>query len=410
MKRVTGWAVILTTALGVLIAAWRIFGLMQAELRAGETPQAALRWMPAYAPALMALAELRLREGDLVGAADLARKVLALEPLQGEAFRVLAQVAEQQGEADAAQALYRITAQRAPRDAIARAWLAQQALQQGHYAEALVQIDRVLRMAPARTAGVFPVLVTLARDPVFADALVTALAAAPPWRSGFLAVLLDPKTGDQEAARQVLQALDARGALLPEDRAAWLDRLIAKGQWGEAYARWAGKAVKQDGQLPHIYNGDFERDPQGAGFDWRMHKVAGVLLTFEEGKGSEGKAAVLQFLGRSVAEAGLQQALLLQPGQYRLRVRMRAQTLRSELGLQWQVHCAEPAGVVARLNTIDGSYEWRVFETDFNVPATGCPGQWLRLVNRVSSGAAQRLAGSLWLDNLEIIRLPSGVP
>jgi hypothetical protein len=83
---------------------------------------------------------------------------------------------------------------------------------------------------------------------------------------------------------------------------------------------------------------------------------------------------------------------------------MRAQSLRSELGLQWVVACTGPAGVVGRTDAIDGSFPWRTFEADVSIPTAGCPGQWLRLVNPVPSGAAQRVVGELWVDDVRIAR------
>jgi hypothetical protein len=81
---------------------------------------------------------------------------------------------------------------------------------------------------------------------------------------------------------------------------------------------------------------------------------------------------------------------------------MRAQALRSELGLQWIIACAGPAGVVAWTAPIEGNCAWRESATEFTVPAVGCPGQWLRLLNPVPAGAAQRVGGELWVDDVKI--------
>ncbi|QDA55852.1 hypothetical protein [Thermomonas aquatica] len=113
--------------------------------------------------------------------------------------------------------------------------------------------------------------------------------------------------------------------------------------------------------------------------------------------------AYLHFLDRRVPNAGLEQPLLLSPGNYRLTLRMRAQGLRSELGLQWMVTCSGPGGVAGRTEPVDGSFGWRTFEADIAIPPTGCPGQWLRLVNPVPSGAAQRVMGELWVDDVKVI-------
>ena len=119
--------------------------------------------------------------------------------------------------------------------------------------------------------------------------------------------------------------------------------------------------------------------------------------------GSSGQAAYLRFLDRRVPSAGLELPMLLSPGHYRLALRMRAQSLRSEMGLQWIIACAGAGGEVARIESIDGSFGWREFEADFQIPSSGCPGQWLRLVNPVPAGAAQRVVGELWVDDVRIV-------
>ena len=169
-------------------------------------------------------------------------------------------------------------------------------------------------------------------------------------------------------------------------------------------ARWAGSLPKPDGRLPLVYNGNFAQMPSDVGFDWRLRRIPGVILRFEPASGAGGQVAYLNFLDRRVPSAGLEQALLLSPGSYRLAVRMRAQALRSEMGLQGTVECAGPAGVVGRTDAIDGSFAWRAFEADVTIPPEGCPGQWLRLVNPVPSGAAQRVVGEAWLDDVRLVR------
>lgn len=383
-------------------AGWRVLGQLQAERYAGTDPASALRWRGDDPHALLALAEQQLENGRLDEAKAAARRLLAREPLQGEAFRVLAEASARAGNPAEALRLYRIAVRRAPRDPEARTWLARHALQQGDYREALVQIDALLRMSPRRARALHPALVQLAQEPAFADALAQTLASNPPWRGGLMTVLRDPRRGNPRAAGLVMQGLQARGALADDDYARWLDSLMAQGRWGEAYARWAGRAVKIDGRLPPLYNGDFALEPTNAGFDWRIRRVPGVLLQFEPAAGQPGQAAYLQFLGRRIPAAGLEQPLLLGPGRYRLEFMVRAQALRSEMGLEWQLVCAGAARIVARSDAIDGNLGWRRMGMDIAIPEAGCPGQWLRLVNPVPAGPAQRLEGQLWVADMRL--------
>ncbi len=403
MNRIFRYAAMAVVLVVVLVAGWRVFGQMQAERYADSDPERALGWRPNHPRALLVQAERQLAKGDIAAAQANARRLLAREPLQGEAFRVLAEVADRQGHRAEAFKLYRIAAHRAPRDLPTRAWLTQRYLEQGDYAQALVQIDRILRMSPKRARSIHPVLVQLAQDEKFANALARTLRADPPWRPGMMAALRDAKIGNPVAAGRVMQAMQDQGGLSAEEYARWLDSLIAQGRWGEAYARWAGDVTKPGGRLPLVYNGDFSQPVSEAGFDWRLRRVPGVLLQFEQVAGAEGQAAYLRFLDRRVPAAGLEQPLMLSPGRYKFSLRMRAQALRSELGLQWVMACVGPGGVVARTEPIDGNFGWREFAVDFVIPPSGCPGQWLRLINPVPAGAAQRVVGELWLDDVMVV-------
>lgn len=382
------------------LAAWRNVGQMQAEALAEDQPERALAWRPQDPGALQALAERQLAAGDAAAAQATARRLLAAEPMHGPAYRLLAQAAERAGQADRLPALYALAARRAPRDIPTRAWLAQHHLTQGDFPQALEHIDRMLRLDPQRAPAIQRALVQLAQDPGFAEALAAALRQDPPWRGGVLSALGHPKTGHPGAAGQVMQALQDQGGLSAQEYAGWLDSLIAQGRWGEAYARWAAQVPKPGGQLPLIYNGGFEQPPSGAGFDWRVRRVPGVLVAFEQVAGTQGNAAHLQFLGRRTPGAGLEQALILSPGRYTLELRQRAEGLRSGLGLQWQVGCVGKGGVIGRSEPVEGSFGWQAMETQVTVPTAGCPGQWLRLVNPVGGGGAQQVAGQLWVDNV----------
>ena len=174
---IAGWTVLLAAC---CLAAWRIVGLMQAERYARSDPETALAWHANDPAAMLALSEARLETGRIDAAEAIARRLLAREPLQGEAYRVLAAAADARGDRPRAFKLYEIAERRALRDLQTRAWLTQRMLEQGRYAEALVRIDRILRMSPQRATGIVPVLVKMAQDPDFAQALAATSAAS--WR------------------------------------------------------------------------------------------------------------------------------------------------------------------------------------------------------------------------------------
>lgn len=389
--------VIAVLLLAALFGGWRIVGLMQADAALARGDVAgALRWRPDHAEALLRQAETQLKAKDLAAAAAGARRLLEADPMDGRGYRVLAQVALAEGRKDQARSLYRIAARRAPRDVPARAWLAQDALERGDPANALVQIDAVLTLSPGTGATVFPVLVSLAADPGFAEALADVLRRGPSWRAGMLAALHQAKPEEREAADQVLDALQRKGGFSAKETTAWIEALLREGRWGQAHARWAAPLVAGGKPLPLLFNGDFARDPGGTGFDWRLPATPGVIVTFEPDQ-AKGRALRARFLGRRVAGAFLEHRLLLAPGHYRLRHRLRTDALRSDNGLGWRVACEGQALPLARGAPITGTRGWHVVDLEFSVPAQDCAGQWLRLGNAGATNAGQLVTGDLWL-------------
>ena len=206
---------------------------------------------------------------------------------------------------------------------------------------------------------------------------------------------------DGRAAGQVMVALHRQRPLPQDEFDLWIGWLMDRGQWSEAYGYWAGRAAQRGGRLPLAYNGDFAEVPGNAGFDWRLRPSAGTTTRFEpDARG--GHVALMEFSGRSVERAELQLPVLLAPGSYRLRLRQRAQQLRSEQGLAWELTCLEGGAPLARIEGVGGTFGWRSVDTTFTVPPSKCAGQWLRLVNPLPAGRAQRVSGQLWADDFSL--------
>lgn len=392
---------VMALACGSAFAAYRIVAITQADRWAAEDPQRALQWIPRHPQALLALAERRLAEGRTDEARASARRLLAAAPLEGRAFRVLAAAAVADGDAEQALRLYRIAARRSPRDIATRAWLTGHALVSGDYLAAMAHIDVLLRVAPAQRRVMLPLLAQLAVDPAFASALVRTLAARPPWRNSVLSSL--QREQDPRAADLVLSELRRQDGLTDSEFDDWIAALMRRGAWGEAYSRWAGTLDLDGGVLPLVYNGDFERPVSGRGFDWRVTRVPGVTVEFVPDRSAQGLTAHARFRGRPVPQVNLEQPLLLAPGRYTFSVRMRADALRSERGLEWAITCLGQAQPIATSLRIAGSFGWRDITMDLDVPVTDCRGQWLRLRNPVPGGSAQQISGDLWFDNVRIV-------
>jgi hypothetical protein len=381
---------------------WILVQATRADYLADSDPEAALRIDPEHPEALLRIAWHELGRGENDAATATARHLLAVEPGQGDAFAVLALAAMRRGDAGAQQ-LARIALQRAPRNRNLRATEAAVLLKSDDLAGAMAQIDALLRLTPSRGKTLFPALALQAQDKRFAETLGATLAKDPPWRAGFLAAL--NKQGTPAALDQVYAWLVRHGELSKDETGRWLDRMLADGRWGEAYAHWVGTLGAEAGHLMPVHDGSFKEDPSGQGFGWRNDPAPGVFTDLEAGAGQNGgRVAHLHFIGRPAARGNLRQALLLAPGRFRLSLRAHTDSLRSDQGLQWVVRCDKGA-TLATIDIPDGSVDWRSFTADVEVPAEKCPGQWLELRNPAVSGSAQQVSGDLWIDDVAITRM-----
>ena len=385
---------------GIVVLAWigwTSIAATRADALAEDRPEAALRINADHPGALLAAARNSLEAKDQAAARAFAKRLLAAEPGQGEGFAVLAVAALQQSDPDAGE-LLRIAVLRAARNREVRARAAAAALQAGALPAAMTQLDALLRLGAG--TNLYPALAQQSADPRFAAALADTLAAGPGWRNSFLATLL--AKGSPPAVDQVYGQLRRRGALSDGEVGRWLARMLRDGRWGEAYAQWVGTLGPLPKGLPAVYNGGFEHDPTGIGFDWqKVARVEGVIIEMEPTPGAGGaRAAHFRFIGPAPG-GGLRLPLLLGHGRHRLRLRARAEFLHTDQGLQWQVAC-DRGPTIAMLGPLEGSFDWRSMQVDFSVPASGCPGQWLELRNPATSGAAQHASGDLWIDDIAI--------
>jgi len=97
MKPLLRYLAIACVLVFVIVAGWRIVGLMQAERYAKTDPERALGWRPGHPQALLVLAERQLAQVQLAESRTSAPPLLADEPLQGRAFRLAARGGHRKG-------------------------------------------------------------------------------------------------------------------------------------------------------------------------------------------------------------------------------------------------------------------------------------------------------------------------
>lgn len=385
----------------VVFIGWRAVATRVSDWLATGDPLRALAWDSRNPDALLTLAQQQLRNGRPDRAAATARALLRIEPLQADSFGIIARAAEATGETTAARRLYAIALRRAPRDEYVRAWTIGDQLQHSDYASALHNVDVLFGIAPMYQRDLMPLLTRAAgSDPAFAVALGRFLGGQPLWRPAMLDDLLaHASVATVDAVSEVIAATG--NGLNDAEAGRWYARLENDGRWDEAYSRWFSRIdVDRRGGLPLVYNGAFQRPATGIGFDWEMRGEPGVQV--ERVRIGSAFAAQVRFLGRRVDDIGFAQILLLAPGSYQLSFRARAEDLRSEKGMQWDIRCVEGGPVIANSPRLDGSFDWRAESVGFSVPTEKCPAQKLMLVNPGAGGAAKLVSGLLWFGDFRI--------
>ncbi|MBN8739015.1 MAG: hypothetical protein BGP24_10370 [Lysobacterales bacterium 69-70] len=389
---------LLLIAVAALVAA----RALQLGPGASGDPARVLRRDPGNPQAVLALARTTAETADSAGALrraglqpEMLRAALARAPLDGRLQRVRAELAG----VDSAEG--RVCLQRAlrlrPADLRTRAWLADAANAAGDLAGAAQHVDAILRLAPQRAPQLFPLLHEWLRSDSGRAAVVAVLAPAPSWRRGFLASA-PPQHEDLFALARLLLALrNAAVPATPAEGVVVVERLLALGDYPQAWLLWLALQPAAERSGPLLRNGDFERPP-GGGFDWTLRRGDGAAATLAAAPGRDSRALRVRLDGRPAA-AGATQIVLLPPGAYRLSGLAYADGAAASATAEWSVDCLAPRAQRLGTATPQPTPSWNPFALDFRVPERDCLAQRVQLNLR---GARRDAGAELWFDALNL--------
>jgi hypothetical protein len=394
------------------VLAWSVVTGTVAARLAPVDPDEALKWNGDDATALVSLAERKFLaaegEADRGAAQSLATRALIADPLEERALRLLAFAADAEADKGRARLLMDLAGRRSLRDPAVQTWLFDDRVRAGDAAGALVHADAVLRTYPDLGERLLPALAAFTDDARARAALVEILAGDPPWRSWFLHQLA--QQGDQPvAAFAVLAGLQASGSPPTSDElGVYLNRLIESRQFELAYLAWI-RFLPDDRvkSIPYLYNGDFRYPVSDLPFDWLILPVRGATTEIADVPGSDSDAAVhVVFANTRVAYHNVAKLLVLPPGHYRLSGEVETNDLANERGMSWRIYCAgSPAQRIGEGPRVAGTMPWQRFVLTFDVPSSGCRGQWLKLELAARTAIEQQVSGEVWYDHLSIERV-----
>lgn len=389
-----------------LFLAWRIVVVNISQHLAAEGNLAAMQWKWDTPHALLSKAA-SVALTDPNQARTFALDASSYNPVNGGAFLLLAVLQEREGNVLLAEKSADMAHFLAPRDADTQLSLGTFWAQRGQPIQALSHWGAAIEVRPALSGVLFPVMLDIVNAPQMRLSFAQALKDAPAWWGDFFMYALN-NAAHEETLKAIYNV--RKNQVNHVERRTYLDHLMSVGLYTDAYFVWLnGLQAGQISALGNIYDGGFEQDIDDEGFGWRPVVANGFKLAAEPTYGTIGQKALhISFQDMASARQLIHQFLMLDAGQYHLRGRVRLDNLSVGKGVQWLVNCAGSNGE-ALLTTSEhftGGDEWRVFETELNVPADECQIQMMRLqIDAGSQDEQTDFTGSVWFDNLEIVKI-----
>jgi tetratricopeptide (TPR) repeat protein len=356
------------------------------------------------------LTEQAQAAGNRDQALSYALHALAINPTSGDAAAQLIGILSSQNKpAEAAQfaelAGRLWTAKSYPHIHLAAYWS-----QQGQWDKMLAEWNILLIRDPSLRTPILPHFQKLAIDPATTH-LFDPFAKNPPlWWAGFFNYLVaDKQTPAELLARLYALRITSTAPLADWESAPYVARLGEEQHWTESHEVWlAGLPTELRSLRGLVYDGGFEGERHNTGFDWFYRNDAQVNIQSDNTLGSSGQHALkISFKSsRHVNFQHLWQHLVLPPATYQLDWRLRADGLRSDKGLRWRIYCLADNRLLAESPVLkkEGNSLWTKLNVEFSVPPDNCPVQQLRLEANSPYAHDQVFAGTLWLDDIAIVR------
>ncbi len=281
---------------------------------------------------------------------------------------------------------------RDPRLTAAYVFLIEEYVRTGRIDEAIGKIAAVLRLPidGERADRLMQALFLLASDAKARPVIQRALAANPPWRTGFIQFVAR-QGADPSLLFEVVRASAAEPTPRQSDeQRSFLAGLIAKQDYERAYLAWINflpaNAIEN---VSSVYDGNFRHLPGPPPFNWQLFPGGGVAAEMvDSARVPPGTALSASFFGDSrTAIAG--QTLLLPPGDYMLSIAAAGETS-SALGgsFVWELACLPAASVVATIEFTSLSEAATIRRATFSLPAQ-CKAQTLTLIGKPGETSAQ---------------------
>lgn len=389
-------ALVFAVIIGCVWFGWQI--VRNAVVQAAP-PDLALRLGPDSPTVLVRAAQAELEAGRNEAARRLAGQALARKPFNAQALRIVGLIAAREGDEEAADRMLTLAGNWSLRDDPAHTWLVGRRLRRGQTASALAHADTLVRRRTDLRPEYFDLMISaaLSGDRQAQGALVGLLKRDPPWRGEYFRYSVRKREGLLLAAGLAIALKSGEGKLTLEERSLVYSNLVSADLIDPL--RTVRRELEGAGQ-PFVTAGNFSDGGGSAPFGWRLPSGAGLLSEIAiEGGGAQPAlhAAVSDLKGGTVAE----QLVLLPPGRWRLSGRLKVVEGALSDRLAWTLNCTRSSGRAAATAPLAAASHqtWTQFSNVVDIPASGCPAQWLRLVALPQD---RRTSADVWIDDVAL--------
>jgi hypothetical protein len=199
----------------------------------------------------------------------------------------------------------------------------------------------------------------------------------------------------------------------PTDVSSYIDAIISAHHPEQAYQLWS--TLREKGLIPPTYestaqnlveNGDFEEQPLGVGFDWRVAQGGGIFVGLDSSTyHSASHSLMVQFPGTENFDFHniYQFVVVLPKHRYRLFAYMKTDGITTDSGPRMEVRDAYNPGALDKYSdALTGtSSGWQPLSIEFETPAK------TRLIavmiaRPASDEFKNKIAGRLWVDDVTL--------
>ena len=193
-------------------------------------------------------------------------------------------------------------------------------------------------------------------------------------------------------------------SLSPDDSlaAGYVNFVLGKGLPEEAAAAWLSQLGKREpdyGKASFIFNGDFEHDPSGPLFDWRITPLVHVHVNRDESVAHSGHSSLrIDFDGKeNVNYQGVSQRVFLWPGTYRFEAFVRTEGISTNEGVGLKAFNVET-------EKLTGTNDWKRLEATLVISSVTTLAE-IQVIRHSSQRFDSKIAGTAWIDGVSLLRV-----